>query len=73
MLSQGHPAVLSHPALLYPRSPVGRESIKTGTKADSPDGLYNSGERIFTALCPVDGELVNAKGDTDEPHTIPQK
>ena len=41
------PAVLSHPALLYPRSPIGRESIKTGTKADSPDGLYCSGERIL--------------------------
>jgi len=41
------PAVLSHPALLYQHSPIGRESIKTGTKADSPDGLYCSGERTL--------------------------
>ena len=28
-------------------SPIGRESIKTGTKADSPDGLYCSGGRTL--------------------------
>ena len=65
------PAVLSHPALLYPRSPIGRESIKTGTKADSPDGLYCSGERILPPYAQLMGNRnAHQKGGSsaDIPH-----
>ena len=45
----GRPAVLSHPALLYPRSPVGREALLHGhsSREYPPDGLYNSGGRTL--------------------------
>ena len=38
---------MRHLWIPIPHSPIGRESIKTGTKADSPDGLYCSGGRTL--------------------------
>ena len=61
-LLQGCPDVPKYPELPFPHSPVGREALLHGhsSREYPPDGLYCSGERIFTALCPVDGESLRS-------------
>lgn len=69
--------MLSHLWIPIPRSPIGRESIKTGTKADSPDGLYCSGGRTLppyaqlmgNRFCPTTPHQSRGHHHTD----IPQK